>query len=206
MVLHEVGLHRHVKDGMCDQVWLDQATDKDIGSRRNKTKCSGDRPQCRSCSIRNVTCSWPQTTAPTTLYAVTPPRDQDPPRINGSRARAQSHPVISDIPFPMKTPPILPGPHLLQRLFQIFFDRHHEAEFCSFLHKPSLDIPTLHARSPLLVTSIISLAALYIPAHEAVDKFGFETPSALSDHYAHLAKYYAYGVHDEPSSKWCSNF
>ena len=156
--------------------------------------------------MRNVTCSWPQIAAPTTLYAITPPRDQDPPRTNGLGARAQSYTAILDIPSLVKTPSILPEPHLLERLFQIFFDRHHEAELCSFLHRPSLDIPTLHTRSPLLVTSIISLAALYIPAHEAVADFGFETPSALSDHYARLAKYYAYGVYDEPSSKWCSNF
>jgi hypothetical protein len=155
---------------------------------------------------RNVTCSWPQTVVVNNFYAPTPPRDQDPLRRNESESRAQSHPAIPDIPSLVKTPLVLPEPHLLQRLFQIFFARHHEAEFCSFFHKPSLDIPTLHDRCPLLAASVISLAALYISADEAKAGFGFETPSALSDHYNRLAKCYAYGLSDDPCSKWCFAF
>lgn len=177
-----------------------------MGSRRSKTKCNGDRPQCSSCSKRNVTCSWPRIAAPNTFYALTPPQDQEPPTRNELTSRAQSYPAIQDIPSLVKPPIVLPEPHVLERLFQIFFARHHDAELCSFLHKPSLDIPTLHGRSPLLVASVISLAVLYISADEAVAIFGFETPSALSDHYARLAKYYAYGLSDEPSSKWCFDF
>jgi len=155
---------------------------------------------------RNVTCSWPQTTSVNTFYALTPPLDQEPRIRNVSEPRAQSHPTIPDIPSLLQTPLVLPEPHLVQRLFQIFFARHHEAELCSFFHKPSLDIPTLHDRSPMLVASVISLAVLYISADEAKTDFGFETPSALSDHYNRLAKYYAYGLSDDPCSKWCFVF
>lgn len=49
---------------------------------------------------------------------------------------------------------------------------------------------------------MISLAAFYIPDHEAVADFGFEMSLALSNHYALLANSYAYDLWDEPSSKW----
>jgi hypothetical protein len=64
-----------------------------------------------------------------------------------------------------------------------------------------LDIPTLRGRSPLLVASVLSLSALYLSADEVAADFGVETPCALSDHYARLAKIYAYNLFDEPSSK-----
>lgn len=148
-----------------------------------------------------MTCSWSTIATLNTFNALTPPRDQESPRRKELDPIAQSHLTIPDIPSLVKTPLVLPESHLLQRLFQIFFDRHHEAELCSFFHKPSLDIPNLHDRSPLLVASVISLAALYISADEAKTDFGFETPCAFSDHYNRLAKSYAYGLSDEPCSK-----
>lgn len=186
---------------MSNRVISDQFIDIDIGSRRSKTKCNGDRPQCRSCLKRKVACLWPQSDAPNTFYALTPPQEQQPLRRNQLEPRVH-HQAIPHISSLAKTPLILPEPHLLQRLFHIFFSRHHEAELCSFLHKPSLDIPTMAGRSPLLVASVISLAALYVSADKAEADFGFETPTALSEHYACAAKSYTYGLCDEPSSKW----
>lgn len=157
---------------------------------------------------RNVACSWAQAAATDTFYALTPPQDQEPARRNENGPRFQSHPAGFDGLSVTKDSHILPGPRQLQRLFDIFFARHHGAELCSFFHKPSLDIPTVHNRSPLLVTSVISLAALYIPTDEVEADFGFQTPSALSDHYGCLAKSYAFGLCDEPSSKlhlFCSS-
>lgn len=94
---------------------------------------------------------------------------------------------------------VVPEPVLLQRLLDIFLSRHHDVELCSFLHRPSLDISTLIVRSPLLVTSIMSLSALYIPDNEAMTEFGFESAAALSDHYAMFARSYAHTLSDEPS-------
>lgn len=94
---------------------------------------------------------------------------------------------------------VLPKAPLLQRLLKIFLARHHDVELCSFLHKPSLDISVLAVRSPLLVTSIISLAALYVPENEVKRDFGFESVVALSDHYARSARSYAQSLSDEPS-------
>jgi Fungal specific transcription factor domain len=65
-----------------------------------------------------------------------------------------------------------------------------------------LDIPTLHSRSPLLVTSVFSLSALYLSTDEVIADFGYDTPSVLSEHYARVAKSHACGLYDEPSSKW----
>jgi hypothetical protein len=150
-----------------------------------------------------VTCSWSQFAGLNSFHAITPPQEQEVPRRTGLESSPQIHATIPDIQYSLKTTPILPEPHLLRHLFQIFFDRHHDAEFCSFFHIASLDIPTLYNRSPLLVTSVISLSALYISAHEAEADFGFETPLKLSDHYAGVAKSYAHEVCDEPSSECC---
>ena len=97
----------------------------------------------------------------------------------------------------------LPAVRLLQRLLSIFLARHHDVELCSFLHKPSLDISMLAARSPFLVTSIISLSALYTTEDEAKRDFGFESAVALSDHYARSARRYAHSLSDEPSGAYC---
>jgi hypothetical protein len=166
-----------------------------VGSRRSKTKCTGDRPQCRSCLKRNVTCYWAQITVPNTFFALTPPKR------NEREPRFQSHSAVQDTNSLAEAPLVLPEPRQLQRLFDIFFARHHEPELCSFFHKPSLDIPTLRGRSPLLVASVLSLSALYLSADEVAADFGSETPCALSDYYARLAKIYAYNLFDEPSSK-----
>lgn len=104
----------------------------------------------------------------------------------------------------LNTPFVLPAPHLVERLFQIFFKRHHEAEFCAFLHKPSLDIHALYTRSPALVTSIISLGALYVSDHEAMAEFGFQSSAALSQHLASFAKSQANDIVDQPSSRQSS--
>jgi Fungal Zn(2)-Cys(6) binuclear cluster domain len=172
-----------------------------LGSRRSKTKCTGDRPQCRSCSKRNLACSWAQIAGPNTFYALTPPQEQDSLRINEREPRFRGHSAVPDINSLARTPHVFPQPLQLQRLFDLFFIRHHEVEFCSFFHRPSLDIPTLHDRSPLLAASVLSLGALYLSTDEAVTDFGFATPYALSDYYARLAKFQAYDLFDEPSSK-----
>ncbi|PMD43537.1 hypothetical protein L207DRAFT_564199 [Hyaloscypha variabilis F] len=169
--------------------------------RRSKTKCTGvviDR-SCRSCLKRNVTCSWAQVVTPSAFYALTPPQEQESPKINEKSQRLHGQQDTPDPRALSNIPIVLPEPPQLERLFEIFFARHHEVELCSFLHKPSLDMPTLHNRSPVLVASVLSLAALYLSTDEVKADFGFETPCALSDHYARLAKSHAYGLSDEPS-------
>ena len=150
---------------------------------------------------RNVTCYWAQIFVPNTFCALTPLQVQEPPKRNEREPRFQSHSAVQDTNSLVESPLVIPEPRQLQRLFDIFFARHHEAELCSFFHKPSLDIPTLRGRSPLLVASVLSLSALYLSADEVAADFGVETPCALSDHYARLAKIYAYNLFDEPSSK-----
>ncbi|MCJ1311653.1 hypothetical protein MMC25_005326 [Agyrium rufum] len=131
---------------------------------------------------------------------LTSPREDETLGIIASQARVRSYQAVSEVPSSIKTPLILPESQPLERLCHMFFSRHHDAELCSFFHKPSLDLPTLRDRSPFLVASVLSLGALYLPANEAKADFGFETPVAVSDHYARLAKYYIYIVSDEPST------
>lgn len=87
----------------------------------------------------------------------------------------------------------------LERLFKIFLGRHHDVELCSFLHKPTQDVAALSSKSQLLVTAIITLSALYISDDEAKEDFGFESASALSNHYAEVARNLARNSSDEPS-------
>jgi hypothetical protein len=97
--------------------------------------------------------------------------------------------------------PKFPGTLMLNRLVDIFFDRHHEVEFCSFLHKASFDPEVLCRRPPFLMTSIITLTALYIEENEVRKDFGFDSPAAFSDYYAQFARCYARNLADEPSGK-----
>jgi hypothetical protein len=150
---------------------------------------------------RKVTCSWAQIATTDTSYAPTPPREQETPRRDENEPSYQSSTAVPGRISLAKAPPLLPESRQLLQLFEIFFARHHEAEFCSFFHKPSLDVPTLYDRSPCLVYSVLSLGALYVSKDEVELEFGFSTPRALSEHYARLAKSDAFSLCDEPSSE-----
>lgn len=90
--------------------------------------------------------------------------------------------------------------HLLQRALEIFYNRHHSIEFCSFLHVPSLEIDVLCRQSPFFVHALISLTALYLSEEEAA-KEGFLTPATLSEWHAVMAREYSRQSVDLPSSK-----
>jgi len=150
---------------------------------------------------RNVTCSWAQIATMDTFYTHTPPQEQETPRRDEIEPSYERSTVVPGRLSLAKTPPLPPESRQVLRLFEIFFARHHEAEFCSFFHKPSLDFPTLNDRSPCLVNSVLSLGALYVRKDEAESDFGFPTPRALSEHYARISKSDAFGLCDEPSGE-----
>jgi hypothetical protein len=77
-------------------------------------------------------------------------------------ASAVSAPSVSDI-----VPPAL-----LRHLLQTFYDRHHDVEFCSFIHKPSFDIE--QCSSPFFMAALISLSSLYHSDEESKSKFGVD--------------------------------
>ncbi|KFX92602.1 hypothetical protein V490_05297 [Pseudogymnoascus sp. VKM F-3557] len=183
------------KAGVENQSRTPQACDR---CRKSKVKCSGIRPKCRHCLKRKKECTWPNSPAPGGYYHSVgsaeveaklgvKPFDGVQQSLDGSVVQAGSDGGC-----------VLPEAKLLQRLLSIFLARHHDVELCSFLHKPSLDIFKLAVRSPFLVTSIISLSALYVPEDEARD-FGFESAASLSDNYARSARRYAQILSDEPS-------
>ncbi|KFY81838.1 hypothetical protein V500_11043 [Pseudogymnoascus sp. VKM F-4518 (FW-2643)] len=161
--------------------------------RKSKIKCSGIRPNCGNCLKKRKACTWPTNSlAPGAYYQALYPRDVE-------AEPGDIRPIPDGPVHTGGNDGALPEAHLLQRLLSIFLSRHHDAELCSFLHKPSLDISVLAVRSPFLVTSIISLSALYIPEDEARGDFRFESAVALSDHYARSARRYAQSLSDEPS-------
>ncbi|KAH8820145.1 fungal-specific transcription factor domain-containing protein [Xylogone sp. PMI_703] len=159
--------------------------------RRSKTKCNGVRPRCRSCLKRKSICSWPKEPAPGGYYPIGY-------SVVNLESRVQNN-VLHVPDSPESNAPDFPTATLLQRCLDIFLARHHDVELCSFFHKPSLDMSHLTTKAPFLLTAIISLATLYISDNEAKEDFGFETSSALSNHYAQLARKHAHALSDEPS-------
>lgn len=145
---------------------------------------------------RKLICSWPKAPAPGNYYPV---NFTEAHSILENSNGAQ---LIPDVFAGTKSGFVPPATHLLQRLFRIFIVRHHDVELCSFLHKPTTNISILCGQSPLLVTSILSLSAIYISENEAEKDFGVESATALSEHYAKLARSYAQALFDEPSGVW----
>ncbi len=168
-------------------------------SRRSKTKCSGTRPQCRRCMKRKTTCSWPRAQVIGTPESLDFSLVVSTPEIRKSIEPTVPPTALSSVGHNF------PNDDLLQRLLNIFFARHHDVEFCSFLHKPTTNIVTLSSQAPFLVASIISISALYISDQDARSEFGFGSAAALSDHYTQLARTFAHTLSDIPSCQYASN-
>jgi hypothetical protein len=94
----------------------------------------------------------------------------------------------------------LPSSTCLQRLIDIFFDKHHKVEFCSFLRRSSFDPHEIHLRPVFLQVSIVTLASLYLDDDDVQRNFGFASAQVLSDHYAARARKLARDLSDEPTS------
>jgi hypothetical protein len=88
---------------------------------------------------------------------------------------------------------------LAQRALAIFYERHHAVEFCSFLHVPSLDTNHLRRQSPFFAHALIALSSLYFTDEEAA-KEDHESPRALSEWHAAMAREFSRRCVDSPSS------
>jgi len=181
-------------------------------SRRSKTKCTGERPQCRSCMKRKVTCSWANHSDFAT--SAFPKGQSMDTSMNMSISMGDAHPsasmanssTVSDDSILHPSIPEIRGfvqerVGRLQRLFDLFLAKHHDVELCSFFHKPSLDVAALYGSDSFLVNSVCALAALYIPQEEANREYGHPSNMALSYHYTRLAKIQAAKLFDEPSGE-----
>lgn len=162
-----------------------------VPSRRSKIKCTGTRPHCHACRKRKVICSWPKTLIPGNYHAV------DSFEIESALQNQKRVQIVPSVVTTAESN-AFPKDPLIQRLLNIFLTRHHDVEFCSFFHKPSINVSELSVKSPFLVASILSLSSLYIPENEARTSFGFESAAVLSDHYVQLARSYAKSLSDEP--------
>ena len=178
--------------------WLDTRY-----SRKRKTKCDGVRPTCRTCLKRKSTCKWTNSLIAGNFVALLAHET------DSSKTCSESNTTGS---IQLQRPSTkttnngaLPTTLLLQKLFRIFLERHHDVELCSFLHKPSQDIATLGSKSPLLVNAIITLSALYVSDEEAINEFGFGSASAFSNHYCEIARALARSLSDDPSSSYLTS-
>jgi hypothetical protein len=90
---------------------------------------------------------------------------------------------------------------LCQRALEIFYERHHAVECCSFLHVPSLDVDQLRRQSPFFAHALISLSSLYLTDEEAA-KQDHRTPQALSEWHAVMAREFSRRSADSPSSMY----
>ncbi|KAK0760454.1 hypothetical protein N5P37_006648, partial [Trichoderma harzianum] len=163
--------------------------------KKRKTKCDGARPTCRSCLKRKSRCTWPKSLVAGNYSALYSPESSSEP------APVRTYETLQ-VKNPLENSSgsyILLSLAQLERLFKIFLDRHHDVELCSFLHKPTQDVTALSSKSQLLVTAIITLSALYISDNEAKEDFGVESASALSNHYAEVARNLARNSSDELS-------
>ncbi|ERT03199.1 hypothetical protein HMPREF1624_01504 [Sporothrix schenckii ATCC 58251] len=173
--------------------------------RRSKTKCSGTRPKCRRCLKRKTPCTWPG--APTFQDVPSsadipgiPGTPESLPSIYGQSQATQSSPAVDAYARVGPSQAVA----LPQRLLDIFFERHHEVEFCAFLHKPTTTMAGLRKQAPVLATAIASLAALYLTADEAghlTKTLGLPTACtvSLSDFYARQASVLGRHLTDQPS-------
>lgn len=103
----------------------------------------------------------------------------------------------------MRSPqlPILAGRlsiPLLERALDIFLVRHHDVEFCSFLHQPTVTAEWLASERLFLSQSLIALSALYMTEQEAHEA-GYSSVKSLSEEFTEVARLSSRKSIDEPS-------
>ncbi|CAK7198327.1 hypothetical protein SEUCBS139899_000987 [Sporothrix eucalyptigena] len=167
--------------------------------RKSKTKCSGTRPKCRRCIKRKTPCTWPPS------YNV-PGTPESLPEVSPTEQHVQTAHFSSQTAVsPDGTSSVISTgrPALPPRLLDIFYERHHDVEFCGFLHKPTTTMAGLEAKAPFLATAIASLGALYLENDDLARQcaaLGLPTcPIGLSAFYGQQAISLGRQLFDEPS-------
>lgn len=94
-----------------------------------------------------------------------------------------------------------PSPQALDRLLEVFWQRHHSVELCSFLHRASFEAELLEKSNTFIVCSIIALSSLYISDADAQLQFDFPSALALSDHYVQRCRELSRSSSDDPTGK-----
>ncbi|KAL1891842.1 hypothetical protein Sste5346_007386 [Sporothrix stenoceras] len=161
----------------------------DAAPARDVTREVGGRtPQaCDACRRSKTKCSGTRPQCRRCLKRKTPSQGQ----------AAQISP-IHGFNSPVSAPLVLPS-----RLLDIFLERHHEVEFCAFLHKPTTTMAGLQKQAPVLAMAIASLAALYLTPDEVgrlTRALGLPSCSVgLSDFYAQQASLLGRHLTDQPS-------
>jgi hypothetical protein len=179
---------------------FDRLTTLSHESRRRKTKCNGIRPACGGCVSRRVPCVWPMI-QPQSLFREDVETNVQTPEphseeVNGT---SQKRLRLSHARPARERGPLSSG--LCQRALAVFYERHHAVECCSFLHVPSLDIDSIRRQSPFFAHALISLSSMYFTDEEAA-KDNFETPRALSEWHAVMAREFSRRCADSPSSTY----
>ncbi|CAK7211293.1 hypothetical protein SBRCBS47491_001074 [Sporothrix bragantina] len=174
--------------------------------RKSKTKCSGTRPKCRRCLKRKTACTWPGNHyVPGTPGSWGEPAAAVPERQPGSSTPAILSPTGSGGGRSASTSAVsvANATNFPQKLLDIFYERHHDVEFCSFLHRPTTTMAGLEAQSPFLAAAIASLAALHLDEDEVTRQCSAlgQEPSALglSTYYGRQATALGRNLSDEPS-------
>ncbi|KIM99929.1 hypothetical protein OIDMADRAFT_55819 [Oidiodendron maius Zn] len=179
--------------------------------RRRKTKCGGERPVCGYCMKHSLACSWPRSMFRNSFQIV----GSNIPSIQLStptfiKQSTQPSSVIGDSSVPTTwqssqslwtLPPQLSTlPKLaLRRLLDVFFERNHKVEFCSFLTRSTFESREVESQSPFLLASIIALSSLYLHDDEVRRMCSFNSAKALSDAYVLQARIYSRDTSNEPT-------
>ncbi|CAK7222613.1 hypothetical protein SCUCBS95973_004902 [Sporothrix curviconia] len=164
--------------------------------RKSKTKCSGTRPKCRRCLKRKTTCTWPGN-----YHVPGTPESLDEPAAAVRRPLPQ--PALSPQERSAGAAAVASPGGLPQKLLEIFLERHHDVEFCAFLHRPTTTMARLEAQSPFLAAAIASLAALYLDADDVARQctaLGLPIgPVEVSTYYGQQATALGRNLSDQPS-------
>ena len=175
-------------------------------SRRRKTKCDGVKPKCRYCISQKVQCIWADEESSSR-------RDTRQEPIQSS----QSNPIVnadgrSEIPtrdagtLPTETQLssvtkfIFPDQQVVRRCLDLFFERHFEVDFCSFLSRSELLIN--HKESPVIVISILALCSRYLTVEEVHQHLCFSSAREACRQFSSAARAMAREMSDKPSGKF----
>ncbi|KAK5994220.1 putative transcriptional regulatory protein [Cladobotryum mycophilum] len=93
----------------------------------------------------------------------------------------------------------LPPEALVQRLLDIFLDRHHAVELCGCLHKDDMKSDIHADNNRFLLYSILALSGLYLTDREATQDRRFASAKSLSQHYLLKARSASRQTSDQPS-------
>ncbi|KAJ0137560.1 Uncharacterized protein HZ326_19474 [Fusarium oxysporum f. sp. albedinis] len=158
-----------------------------IPCRQRKTKCSGTRPACRSCSRSRKECIWPSFDDASSSPEAVPDRT----------IRHESTSPAATASFAASARTI--DEHGFNVLLDLLFKLPNYRLISQSLHRPSLESTHFRNLSPFLVSAIGSLASISLTSDQVCKDFGVDNALTLSGGFASTAQEFSRRTSDYPS-------